>query len=158
MLVSSDTGSRQKYNKIGHAGYTFTQYDNLYNSFSQLLVDGRRPSDAWREMGPASLADDPYPEVFQGQGDEQDRILEQNNPFVGLQGQPSVEQDQSVERQDISLEQHTPSVGQYNPFVEQDDPFAGHGDDEQSELSFSSAIGTPRDNLHSITHHRETTV
>ena len=112
-------------------------------------------------MGPASLADDTYPEVFQGklQGDEQDRILEQHAPFVGLQGQPPVgQQDQSVERQDLFLEQHDSSVGQYNPFVEQDDPFVGSGDDEQSELSFSSAFGPPSDNIHSFTHHRESTV
>ena len=31
-------------------------------------------------------------------------------------------------------------------------------DDEQSELSFSSAFGTPRDNLQSLNQHRETSV
>ena len=31
-------------------------------------------------------------------------------------------------------------------------------DDEQSELSFSSAFGTPRKTLHSLNQHRETSV
>ena len=98
-------------------------------------------------MGPA---DSP----FQGQGGEQ------NDPFVEQQEQRSTgPQELSIERrQNQFAEQHDPSVGQYNPFVEQDDPFVRHGDDEQSELSFSSAIGTPSDTLHSFIHHRETTV
>ena len=44
--------------------------------------------------------------------------------------------------------------GEHDP-----DPFEGREDDEQSELSFSSAFGTPTTNPHLITHHhRETTV
>ena len=48
---------------------------------------------------------------------------------------------------------------QHDPVLETYDPFEGQEDDEQSELSFSSAYGTPTTNPHPFTHHhRETTV
>ena len=80
-------------------------------------------------------------------------------PFPVLEGQQN-EQDQLFLGQDLSfgqqIKQH-PSMGQHDI----QDPFMGQQEDDvHSELSFSSAFGTPSDNryLHSCDHHRETTV
>ena len=59
----------------------------------------------------------------------------------------------------LELRERDLFVGQHDPVMEQEDPFIGQDDDEQSELSFSSAFGTPATTPHLLTHHhRETTV
>lgn len=57
----------------------------------------------------------------------------------------------NYEHDTLEAQEQDPYIGQYDPFMGQDD--------EQSELSFSSAFGTPNlNNNPSFGHHRETTV
>ncbi|CAI8010565.1 Voltage-dependent L-type calcium channel subunit alpha-1C [Geodia barretti] len=80
----------------------------------------------------------------------------EERPLSGRWGEfeltsPPLAEDPSFSPQ---LRRQNEFSGEHDP-----DPFEEREDDEQSELSFSSAFGTPTTNPHLITHHhRETTV
>lgn len=125
--------------------FSFDAHGKLHNNITLFFVfltiiiiifTVERSSNTWRDTGPVSpppLAE-PFP-VPQGQPDEQ--FIGQGL-FVGQQ------------------HEQNPDMGQHSTLQ---DPFMGQqDDDEHSELSFSSAFGTPSVNVRSFDHHRETAV